>query len=83
MRGHLLGTHRSPGLPAHRRLQRGDASLSTAELGYYYHVARNRFNSTMSMFGGSGLDNSKSDAEQMYNQEENKSYRDYCLESVK
>ena len=28
----------------------GDASLSTAELGYYYHVARNRFNSTMSMF---------------------------------
>ena len=60
----------------------GDASLSTAELGYYYHVARNRFNSTMSMFGGSGLDNSKSDAEQMYNQEENKSCRDYFLESA-
>ena len=60
----------------------GDASLSTAELGYYYNVARNRFNSTMSMFGGSGLDDSKSDAEQIYNQEENKSYRDYFLESA-
>ena len=29
-----------------------------------------------------GLDNSKSDAEQMYNQEENKSYRDYFLEEA-
>ncbi len=59
----------------------GDTSLSTAELSYYYYAARSQYNNYMSYFGG-GLDNTKSDAEQMFNQDENKSYRDYFLETA-
>lgn len=59
----------------------GDTTLSTAELSYYYYAARTQYNSYMSMFGG-GLDSTKSDAEQVFNEEENKSYRDYFLETA-
>lgn len=59
----------------------GDVKLSTAELSYYYYAARNQYSSTLSMFGGS-LDNTKSDAEQFYNEGENKTLRDYFLETA-
>ena len=54
----------------------GSEKLTTAELGYYYYGARYMY----AMYGL--IDTSKSDADQIYNAEENKSYRDYFLENA-
>lgn len=59
----------------------GDLKLSTAELSYYYYYARNQYSNTLAMFGG-GLDNTKSDDEQFYSEAENKTLRDYFLETA-
>ena len=53
----------------------GDTELSVTELSYYYNDARY-------IYAQYVLDSSKSDAEQMYNEEEGITYRDYFLEQA-
>lgn len=54
----------------------GGEKLTVGELGYYYYGARY-------MYARYGLiDTSKADADQVYNAEENKSYRDFLLETA-
>lgn len=54
----------------------GSEKLTAAELGYYYYGTRY-------MYAAYGIiDTSKSDAEQIYDSENNKSYRDFFLESA-
>ena len=57
----------------------GDTKLTTAELSYYYYSARQ----TYAMYGSYlGFDTSTPDDEQIYNAENNQTYRDYFLESA-
>ena len=57
----------------------GDTTLSAAELSYYYYNARQPY----AMYGSSlGFDTSKPDSEQAYFGEEDKTYRDYFLETA-
>lgn len=57
----------------------GDTTLSTAELSYYYYNARQ----TYAMYGSYlGFDTSKPDDEQTYTGDENKTFRDYFLETA-
>mgnify|MGYP001029486914 FL=1 len=55
----------------------GDETLTTAELSYYYHNVRSTY-AQMGVYVG--FDTSKSDDEQL--QSENKTYRDFFLESA-
>ncbi len=59
----------------------GDGTLSTAELSYYYYDAR-RYTAQLAAYGMTTFDSSKADDEQMYNEAENKTYRDYFLEEA-
>lgn len=57
----------------------GDTTLSTAELSYYYYNARQ----TYAMYGSYlGFDTSKPDDEQTYTGDENKTFRDFFLETA-
>ncbi len=54
----------------------GGEKLTVGELGYYYYGARYMY----ALYGL--IDTSKADADQVYNAEENKSYRDFFLETA-
>ena len=57
----------------------GDTKLSTAELSYHYYSARQ----SIAMYGSYlGFDTSLSDEEQIYDAENNTTYRDYFLETA-
>lgn len=57
----------------------GGTKLSTAELSYYYYSARQ----SIAMYGSYlGFDTTKSDEEQIYNAEDNITYRDHFLETA-
>lgn len=54
----------------------GDYNLTVSELSYYYNGIRSVYT------GYSIIDSTKSDDEQMYNEDEGTTYRDYFLESA-
>ena len=57
----------------------GDTTLSAAELSYYYYNARQPY----AMYGSyMGFDTSKPDDEQAYTGDENKTFRDFFLETA-
>ena len=57
----------------------GGETITTAELSYYYHSARN----SIAAYGSYlGFDTTKSDEDQLYNAADNVTYRDYFLESA-
>lgn len=58
----------------------GSTNLSAAELSFYYYNTRYQYVSYMSYFGG--YDSTKSDAEQAHPSDENRTLRDYFLESA-
>jgi len=59
----------------------GDETLSTAELSYYYYDAR-RYTAQLAAYGMGTFDSGKADDEQMYNETEGQTYRDYFMDSA-
>ncbi|MDY3014145.1 MAG: peptidylprolyl isomerase [Evtepia sp.] len=64
----------------------GDNEYSVSELSYYYHSVANQTIQNAQLYAqygmDSGYDPSRSPSEQMYNQEEGKTYADYFLETA-
>lgn len=59
----------------------GDETLTTAELSYYYYAAR-QTTAMYANYGMSTFDTSKPDDQQLYNETEGQTYRDYFMESA-
>ena len=57
----------------------GNEELTTAELSFYYYDARYYY---ASMGAYIGFDTTKGDDDQFYNEAENKTYRDYFMETA-
>ena len=64
----------------------GDESYNVAEVSYFYNAAANNFLNQAKMYEQYGIDmgydTSLSPSEQMYNEEENKTYADYFMDTA-
>ncbi len=59
----------------------GDETLTAAELSYYYHDVR-LYTAQLAAYGMGSFDSSKADDEQIYNETDGQTYRDYFMDAA-